>query len=109
MSDQSDAFRTEDEIRGCTAQEARVSAVLAQAVSDAVSCVLAVRLGEPPAVVEQWVNIAWDGLRTGLSATNSGHPTLCVDDRLAAVMLLLGDRINAGAELAMSVFQEPTQ
>jgi hypothetical protein len=108
MSDQ-DNYRTEAEIQASTAQEARVSAVLAQAVQDAVSGVLAVRLGESQAVVEHWVDAAWEGLRNGLPANNSSHPALCVDDRLAAVMLLLGDRINAGVELAMSVFQEPTQ
>jgi hypothetical protein len=87
-------LRTPEENRHADEQDARIRAVLDQAVHDGASRKTAISLGEPAAVVETWVNALWNGLRDGLSDDHK-HPTLRVEDRLTAIVMLLEDRINA--------------
>lgn len=96
-------YRTPEEAQAQQAREARVRAVLDQAVADGVSCLVAIALGEPAGVVELWIDRFWDGLRDNLS---DQHPDRILgdgssapeEDRLTAISLLLADRIHAGAE-----------
>lgn len=102
-----DTYRTPDEKRAWAAHEQRVQAVLDQAVADGVSCLVAIELGESAAVVEQWTNRYWDGLRNQLSdnhpIVNIGGHLVPTEDRLCAINLLLADRIQREADRATTV------
>jgi hypothetical protein len=87
-------YRTPDEVQFTDDQEARIRAVLDQAVHDGASCKLAMMFGDEPDVVERWVDAVWNGLRDGL-ADDQDHPTLRAEDRLAAIVLLLDQRMDA--------------
>jgi hypothetical protein len=90
-------YRTPEEDQATAAQEVRVRLVLDRAVQDGASCIVAILLGEPADVVERWTNAIWDGLREGLSDANPHRGTLMIEDRLAAIVLLLEDRMNREA------------
>jgi hypothetical protein len=74
-------------------QDARIRAVLDQAVHDGASYQLAVHLGELDAA-GYWLDAVWNGLRDGLR-DDGEHPTLHVEDRLTAIVLLLDERMSA--------------
>lgn len=105
MAETSD-YRTPDEEHATAEHDARVQAVLDQAVHDGVSLRMAVILGEPAQVVEQWIDRLWDGLREGLSEEPGDHPTLIQEDRLRAIVLLLQDRMEAGARALLAEVTE---
>jgi len=92
-------YRTPEEDRAQQEHDARVRAVLDKAVRDAAFCKVAITLGESPEVVERWVNILWDGLRDALSddRPNIAGGRLRQEDRLAAIVLLLDERVTAEA------------
>jgi hypothetical protein len=90
-------YRTPEEDQAQAAQKIRVRLVLDQAVQDGVSCKVAMLLGEPADVVEQWTNAIWNTLRDGLSDANPERGTLMIEDRLAAIVLLLEDRMEREA------------
>jgi hypothetical protein len=77
-------YRTPEEDQQQEEQVARITQVLSQAISNAAYLKVAMHLREPQDVVELWVDKAWDGLRDQLDG----------EDRLAAILLLLDDRIN---------------
>jgi len=89
-------YRTPDEDRAQKEHDARVKAVLDKAVHDGASCKVAMTLGEPPEVVERWVNTIWDGLRDALSDDRPDLAgSLRQEDRLTAITLLLDERMTA--------------
>jgi hypothetical protein len=94
-------YRTPEEEQAQQAHEKRVRAVLDRAVTDGISCSVAMTLGEPQQTVEMWTNRLWNGLRDGLCdqhpATHYDGWEVPVEDRLAAIVLLLQDRIDKGA------------
>jgi hypothetical protein len=59
-------YRTPEEDQAQAAQEVRVRMVLDQVIQNGVSCKVAMLLGEPADVVEQWTNAIWNTLRDGL-------------------------------------------
>jgi hypothetical protein len=91
-------YRTPEEERAQEEHEARIRAVLDRAVIDGGSLLAAMQLGEPAEVVEMWTNRLWNGLRDNLSDDRPGTETLLQEDRLAAIVLLLTDRIYAESE-----------
>jgi hypothetical protein len=90
-------YRTPEEDQARAAQEVRVRLVLDQAIQNGVSCKVAMMLDEPADVVERWTNTIWNTLRDGLSDANPRRGTLIIEDRLAAIVLLLEDRMNREA------------
>jgi hypothetical protein len=78
-------YRTPEEDREQDEQVARVRAAFADTVRDAAFLKAAMVLAEDQDVVELWVDRVWDNLRAALSD----------EDRLAAILLLLDDQINA--------------
>jgi hypothetical protein len=90
-------YRTPEEDQARAAQEVRVRLVLDQAIQNGVSCKVAMMLDEPADVVEQWTNTIWNTLREGLSDANPRRGTLMIEDRLAAIVLLLEDRMDREA------------
>jgi hypothetical protein len=87
-------YRTPREEQVQYAHQLRVKAVLDQAVSDATSCRLAIRMGEPPEVVERWVDAIWDGLRDGLSDTRQPAEGITQEDRLLAIVMFIGHKAD---------------
>lgn len=87
-------YRTSAEEQAQDAQDVHVRLVLDRAVQDAVSCNVAMMLGEPPEVVDRWVDTVWDNARCGLV---DGYQAagLRMDDRLRAVFMLLQPQIDA--------------
>jgi hypothetical protein len=90
-------YRTPEEDQARAAQEVRVRLVLDQAIQNGVSCKVAMMLDEPADVVERWTNTIWNTLRDGLSDANPRRGTLMIEDRLAAIVLLLEDRMDREA------------
>lgn len=95
-------YRTPEEDRALEEQATRIGRVLAEAVTDGASVLVAMTLGEPQGVIELWVDRLYDGLRDGLV---DGLPQIedCPllrpqEDRLAAIVLLLDGRIRTAAE-----------
>jgi hypothetical protein len=84
-------YRTPDEEQQTEAHRDRVQRVLDQAARNAASLLAAMKLGEPPEVVDMWVDRLWDGLRDSLSDDHpDGRGTLRADeDRLLAIVMLL--------------------
>ena len=81
--------RTPDET---AERDARIKAVLDQAVRDGGLLMAAVDLGEPQDVVDLWIERLYGGLRSNLvDETGDG---ICPDERLRAIVLLLTERIN---------------
>lgn len=72
-------YRTPEEDADQAAAANRIAAVLDQARTNATSTMVAIHLGEPADVVEQWIDRTWNGLRDQLDG----------EDRLQAIMLLL--------------------
>lgn len=91
-------YRTPDEDRASAEQDARIQAAFNQAVTDGGSLMAAITLGEPAEVVEMWTNRLWNGLRDNLSDDRPPVGSLMQEDRLAAIVLLLTDRIHAESE-----------
>jgi hypothetical protein len=87
-------YRTPEERREEDEIDARIERVIQQAVRDGGACKAAMTLDEPPEVVERWIDTVWDGLRDSLDD----------EDRLRAIMLLLGGRMDREAnEILRSV------
>lgn len=101
MADTGD-YRTPEEQQATTEHDARVRQVLDQALADGVSCRMAILLGEPPEVVEHWVNAIWNGLRVGLSDSQPDRAGLIQEDRLCAIVLLLEDRMDEHARAILA-------
>lgn len=80
-------YRTPEEDRAQAAEDARIRAVLEDAVLDGASCLAAMALDEPADVVERWVDAVWDQLRAALTP----------EDRLRAIVLLLDERARTAA------------
>jgi hypothetical protein len=74
-------------------RDARIKAVLDQAVKDGGSLMAAIDLGEPVDVVNLWLDRLYDGLRKNLVDENDDD--ICPDERLRAIVLLLTERIAA--------------
>lgn len=81
-------YRTPEERREEDELDARIEGVLQQAVRDGGACKVAMTLGEPPGVVEQWIDRMWDGLRGSLDD----------EERLRAIVVLLDKRIDREAD-----------
>lgn len=96
-------YRTPEEEQASAEHDARIRKVLDRAIGDGVSCRLAMRMGEPPEVVERWVNTLWNGLRESLSDDRPDVAGLKQEDRLAAIVMLLRDRMD---EEARAILQE---
>jgi hypothetical protein len=91
-------YRTPEEGRASIEQDGRVRAVLDKATHDGASLMVAMRLGEPADVVARWIDAVWNGLRDGLPEGELDHPTLRLDDRLTAIVMLLEDRMDAESQ-----------
>lgn len=94
-------YRTPRELQAQAEQAARIRAVLDQAVRDGTSCKVAIALDEPAEVVERWVDAIWNGLRDALSDNHPDRAGMRQEDRLLAIVLLLDERMNAGAEAVL--------
>jgi hypothetical protein len=94
-------YRTPEEDRAQLEQRERIKRALDKAVTDGASILVAMKLGESQAVVDRWVDALYDGLRDGLvdgRAAPHDCPLLARQhDRLAAIVLLLTDRIEREA------------
>jgi hypothetical protein len=99
-------YRTPEERQACDEQNARIREVLDQAIRDGASCIIAMTLDEPRAVVEHWTDAVWDGLRDGLSG-DAEHPRLRGEDPLVAVALLLDERMQAEAAMVLRGMRDP--
>lgn len=94
-------YRTPKEDRDQLKHEARVRAVLDQAVRDGASLMAAMDLDEPPQVVERWINAVWNGLRKSLSDNHPGQAGARQEDRLMAIVVLLSERMSDEADAIM--------
>lgn len=99
-------YRTPEEEQASAAHNARVQAALDQIVKDGISLTVAMQLGEPADVVEEWINRFWNGMRDNLSDDRPDIAGMCQEDRLAAIHLLLWPRISAGAEQVMREYRQ---
>ncbi len=99
-------YRTPEQEQATREQDARIQAVLDQAVRDGGSLMAAIDLGEPQDVIELWTARLWDGLRSALSDDRPPIAGLRQDDRLTAIVLLLTDRIT---EEAASIIRQIKQ
>lgn len=97
-----DDYRTPDEQQATADHNAHVQKVLDQALSDGVSCRLAILMGAPAEVVEHWTDAIWDGLREGLSDDRPDRAGLVQEDRLCAIVLLLEDRMDEQAQAILA-------
>jgi hypothetical protein len=97
-------YRTPEEEQAQGQHDARVRAVLDKAVHDGASCMVAMTLGESPEVVERWIDAIWDGLREALSddRPSLAGGSLRQEDRLAAIVLLLDERMTAEATAVLA-------
>jgi hypothetical protein len=101
-------YRTPEQRQAGAEQDARVRKVLDQAVRDGASCMVAIRLGEPRKVVERWNDASWNGLRDGLRDDATTHLSLRLgEDRLHAIVMLLGERMRAEADKLLNVEDGP--
>lgn len=95
-------YRSPEEDRLQREVRDRIQTVLDQAVRDGAFLKVAMVLHEESEVVERWVNRLYDGLRDGLS---DDHPVsgdgLTQEDRLAAIVMLLEERMNVEAKSVM--------
>lgn len=91
-------YRTPEEDQDQLEHQARVRAVLDQAVRDGASLMAAMDLDEPPQVVERWINAVWDGLRKSLSDNHPRQAGARQEDRLMAIVLLLTGRMSDEAD-----------
>jgi hypothetical protein len=101
-------YRRPDEWQSQHDHDARIRAVLDQAVADGASLLAAMDLGEEATVVERWVNALWNGLRDGLSDERQEVAGLLQEDRLAAIAMLLHDRMNAEAAELLDAVEDPS-
>lgn len=101
-------YRRPDEWQAQSQHEARVRAVLDQAVHDGASLLAAMDLGEEATVVERWVNALWNGLRAGLSDERPGRAGLHMEDRLTAIVMLLHARMDDEADELLRAVEEPS-
>lgn len=99
-------YRTPDEDRLQEEAEARIRDVLDQVVHNGASCKVAMILGEAPEVVERWVDALYDGLRASLSDDRPDQLGLRQEDRLAAIVLLLEERMTAEADAILRGMRE---
>lgn len=100
-------YRTPEEWQAAHDDDARIQAVLDQAVADGVSLMLAMHLREPEEVVDLWVDALWDGLRDNLQDDRPDDEYgLRRDDRLRAIILLLHDRIDRQAREQLEALKE---
>lgn len=100
-------YREPEEWQATYTEDARIEAVLDQAVRDGVSLRMAMRLREPAEVVERWVDALWDGLRGNLIDDRPDDGTgMYRDDRLRAIILLLTDRIDRDARAGLDALRE---
>lgn len=90
-------YRTPSENEAQQEHETRVRAVLDHAIRDGASLVAAMQLDEAPEVVERWVDTFHDGLRDNLSDDGPDVAGLRLEDRIAAIVLLLEPQIEAAA------------
>jgi hypothetical protein len=94
-------YRSPEEDALQSEQRARIEASLDRAVQHGASCIIAIELGEDPAVVETWIDNVWNTLRGELldDQPDVHHADLSirVDDRLAAIIMLLEPRMNEQA------------
>lgn len=88
-------YRSPEQHRASLEQDARIQAAFKQAITDGGSLMAAIQLGEPADVVEMWIDRLYDGLRANLSDDRPPVADLLQEDRLAAIVLLLTDRIAA--------------
>jgi hypothetical protein len=91
-------YRNPEEERATEEHNSYVEKVLDQAVKDGSSLVVAMRLGEPEEVVERWTNALWDGLRDNLRDDRRPIAGILREDRLAAIVVLLTDRMHEEAD-----------
>ena len=77
--------------------DARVRAVLDEAVRIGGMLMAAIELKEPQDVVDLWTDRFWNHLRDELSDEDREIPGLRYEDRLVAIVLLLGPRLGAEA------------
>lgn len=101
-------YRTPEETRAAERHNTAVQKVLDQAVHDGASLAVAIRLGEPPDVVEQWVNRLWDGLRDNLAEKPRHEGGLLIEDRLTAIVLAIQQRTDAEADALLSALKDET-
>lgn len=101
-------YRTPEEARAAERQNTAVRKVLDQAVHDGASLAVAMKLGEPQAVVEQWVDRLWDGLRDNLDDKPRHEGGLLIDDRLTAIVISLQQRTDAEADALLSALNDET-
>jgi hypothetical protein len=99
-------YRTPDQEAAQQQEADRIAKVLEQAVRDGTSLVAAMALGEPPDVVERWVDAVWNGLRDGLSDDRTDRNGLRQEDRLMAIVMLLNQRMHYDAHTILRSVRE---
>jgi hypothetical protein len=99
-------YRTPEEDRLNREARERIEAVLEKAVHDGASLKVAMILHSDADVVEEWVQRLYDGLRESLSDDNPLSDGLLQEDRLAAITMLLEDRMNAEARSILRGMRE---
>jgi hypothetical protein len=100
-------YRRPEEDQAQDEHEAELRAVLDQAVHDGASLVVSMTLGEPPEVVERWVNAFWNGLRDNLSDDRPARAGLKQEDRLGAIALLLKHRVQEEVDAVLGSVRDP--
>jgi len=94
-------YRTPDEYHAHNVQRARIRLILDNAISDGAMVKTAICLAEPAHVVDLWVDRLWNRLRDALTDDIRG-----CEDRLAAIILLLEDRMSADAAELLQTIRE---
>lgn len=96
------AYRTPDENLAQAAHRARIRLVLDRVIHDGAMCMVAMKIDESQDTVERWADAVWGVLRDELiddrpdEAYGTGR-SLRVDDRLAAIVMLLEEPMQAEA------------
>jgi hypothetical protein len=101
-------YRRPEEEQAQDEHGAEVREVLERAVHDGASLIVAMDLDEPSDVVDGWVDALWNGLRDNLSDERPARAGLRTEDRLAAIVMLLQDRMQAEADTILRSVREPS-
>ncbi|MEV6633918.1 hypothetical protein AB0M54_24520 [Actinoplanes sp. NPDC051470] len=101
------AYRTPDEDLAQAAHRARIRLILDRVIHDGAMCMVAIKLDESQATVDQWTDSVWNVLRDELIDDRPDEQygtgrSLRIDDRLAAIVMLLEEPMQAEARRTLA-------